>query len=122
LAWISSGKNEIEWPTGTHHNLKWWKSAQNGVKIVGISLYLAWYDSVASFTPSREERAFFRSEAEAMGAEVELRYLDVGLEELWARLSERNANLPPGTFAVTREELELWWSWFERPFPLQNML
>jgi predicted kinase len=64
---------------------------------------------------SHEERAFFRAEAETLGIEVELRYLDVGLEELWARLSERNANLPPGTFAVTRDELELWWSWFERP-------
>jgi predicted kinase len=64
---------------------------------------------------SRQERAFFRSAAEALGVEVELRYLDVGLEELWARLSERNTNLPPGTFAVSREEVELWWSWFERP-------
>jgi hypothetical protein len=50
-----SGKNEIECPTATHHNLIWWESAQNGVKIVGISLCLAWYDSVASFTPTNEK-------------------------------------------------------------------
>ena len=48
-------------------------------------------------------------------ARVELRYLDVGRDELWAGLSRRNANLPPGTFAATRKQLDLWWSWFEHP-------
>jgi len=62
---------------------------------------------------SREERARYRSEAEALGARVELRYLDVPRDELWARLSKRNANLPPGTFAVTEEDLDLWLTWFE---------
>ena len=64
---------------------------------------------------SRQERTFFRSEAEALGASVDLRYLAVPKEELWARLSRRNADLPPGTFRVTREELDLWWDWFEPP-------
>jgi len=62
---------------------------------------------------SREERARYRNEAEALGARVELRYLDVPRDELWARLSKRNANLPPGTFAVTEEDLDLWLTWFE---------
>jgi predicted kinase len=64
---------------------------------------------------SREERRMFRERAQAIGARVELRFLDVALGELWARLSLRNAALPPGTFAVTKEQLELWASWFEPP-------
>ena len=64
---------------------------------------------------SRAERERFRRGAEALGARVELRYLDVSKEELWARLSRRNADLPPGTFTVSREELDLWWDWFEPP-------
>src|SRR5688572_7952643 len=43
---------------------------------------------------SREERESYRSQAEALGARVELRYLDVPREELWERLSRRNADLP----------------------------
>ena len=64
---------------------------------------------------SREERTFFRKEAEDLGAKVELCYLDVSREELWARLSRRNADLPPGTFPVTEEQLDLWSSWFQVP-------
>lgn len=64
---------------------------------------------------SREERVSYRLQAEARGARVELRYLDVPRDELWERLSRRNANLPPGTFAVREDQLDLWWSWFEPP-------
>lgn len=64
---------------------------------------------------SRAERASYRAEAEALGARVALHYLEVPQDELWARLAQRNANLPPGTFAVTKAELALWWSWFEPP-------
>jgi len=64
---------------------------------------------------SRKERDRYRTQAEAIGAHVQIKYLDVSRDELWARLSRRNADLPPGTFAVTREQLELWWTWFEPP-------
>ena len=66
---------------------------------------------------SKNERLRYRQEAEALGATVELHYLDVDLDELWQRLSKRNDNLPPGTFAITRADLELWASWFEPPTP-----
>ena len=66
---------------------------------------------------SREERMFFRQEAEALGAKVELCYLDVSRDELWARLSRRNDHLPSGTFPVTEEQLDLWSSWFQIPSP-----
>jgi predicted kinase len=42
-------------------------------------------------------------------------YLNVSRDELWARLQQRNANLPHGTFPVTEEQLDLWRSWFEEP-------
>jgi predicted kinase len=64
---------------------------------------------------SRDERLRYREQAEALGAHVQLEYLDVPRDELWARLARRNADLPPGSFAVTREQLDLWWSWFEPP-------
>lgn len=66
---------------------------------------------------SKEERQRYRLEAEALGATVELHYLDIDLDELWQRLSQRNKNLPPSTFAVTRADLDLWASWFEPPTP-----
>lgn len=64
---------------------------------------------------SREERSRFRAEAETIGAKVKLHFLDVELNELWQRLSERNANLPLGTFFVRREDLESWAKLFEPP-------
>jgi predicted kinase len=64
---------------------------------------------------SREERIRFRTEAEALGARVELHYLNLSLDELWKRLEKRNADLPIGTFHVQRGELEQWMEWFEPP-------
>jgi len=64
---------------------------------------------------SRAERSRYRSQAEELGARVELIYLNVEHDELWARLSKRNENLPPGTFVVQKEQLDLWLSWFEPP-------
>ena len=66
---------------------------------------------------SRAEREYFRAGAEALGARVELIYLNVSRDELWQRLSERNAGLPPGTFHVSEASLDLWLSWFEEPTP-----
>ncbi len=64
---------------------------------------------------SRAERARYRSQAEGLGAQVELIYLEVDRNELWSRLAKRNENLPPGTFVVQEEQLDLWLSWFEPP-------
>jgi predicted kinase len=85
-----------------------WEVAKR-VLALGIDVVLEW-----GFW-SRDERARYRAEAEGLGARVELRYLEVARDELWARLARRNANLPPGTFAVTEEQLDLWLSWFEPP-------
>lgn len=64
---------------------------------------------------SRSERDSYRDQAQALGARVELHFLEIGLEELWARLEKRNAILSAGTFVVTKNELELWWTLFEPP-------
>lgn len=64
---------------------------------------------------SREERLRYRAEAEALGARVELIYLHVDRDELLRRLSKRNEDLPPGTFFVREDQLDLWLSWFEPP-------
>jgi predicted kinase len=46
---------------------------------------------------------------------VELHYLDVDIDELWRRISKRNAELPPDTFHVSRENLKEWAKSFETP-------
>lgn len=64
---------------------------------------------------SRAERVSYRSQAEALGARVELHFLNVERDELWARVSKRNANLPPGTFVIHEDQLDTWLGWFEPP-------
>lgn len=85
-----------------------WEVAKRAL-ILGVDVVLEW-----GFW-SKAERTYYRRQAEALGAHVELRYLAVDRDELWARLSKRNANLPLGTFTVTEDELDLWSSWFEPP-------
>jgi predicted kinase len=63
----------------------------------------------------RGERDELRARARALGARVELCFLDVPRAELLARLAARNAALPPGGFLVTEEQIELWSTWFEPP-------
>lgn len=64
---------------------------------------------------SRAERDHFRTQAQAAGAQVVLCLLDPPIEELWTRLAQRNADLPPATFEIPREALLRWADWFERP-------
>jgi predicted kinase len=63
----------------------------------------------------RQERANIRTKAAALGATVKLHYLNVSRAELSRRIAARNTNLPPGTFHVSQEQLDLWWGWFEVP-------
>jgi predicted kinase len=66
---------------------------------------------------SRAERVDLRARAHAIGAETRLLYLDTPHEELLRRLEARNAELPPDTFPVTAQQLELYSTWFEPPTP-----
>jgi predicted kinase len=62
-------------------------------------------------TWARVERDALRRGARELGASVELRYLDVDLEELWDRVSGRQMEDPP----MTRADLEHWFTQFEVP-------
>lgn len=64
---------------------------------------------------SRAERDACRDEARAHGARVVLCFRDVPFEELWNRLSRRNAELPAGTFHIARADLLRWSKLFEPP-------
>ncbi len=62
-----------------------------------------------------DERADAARRVVAAGGEPVLIYLDVPLATLQQRLERRNADLPPGTFEVTRAMLDLFLSKFEPP-------
>lgn len=87
-----------------------WDVAQRALAL-GVNVILEW-----GFW-SKRERRHYRQQAEALGARTVLHYLQVDRNELWSRLSKRNANLPPGSFHVSEEQLDLWLSWFEPPTP-----
>ena len=56
---------------------------------------------------TKDERDKFRSQGKALGARVELHFLDVPREEVWRRIDRRNSKLPEDCFRITREELDL---------------
>jgi predicted kinase len=64
---------------------------------------------------SRAERDDFRARAAARRARAIVRYLDVPYAILHQRFAARNADLPPGTFPVTQEQLQAWARGFEPP-------
>jgi predicted kinase len=66
---------------------------------------------------SRRERDDYRSSGEALGARVELHFLDVARAQLWSRLDKRNTYLPPATARIDEASLDLWISRFEPPTP-----
>lgn len=62
---------------------------------------------------TRRERDGLRSRARSLGLEIELRYLDVPLDELHRRLAERNTR--PGAPVIAPELLEEYARLFEPP-------
>ncbi len=64
---------------------------------------------------ARSEREEMRAKAAAVGARSELHLRDAPLDVLIARVAARNADLPPGTFAIDEAEMRLWATLFERP-------
>ena len=67
------------------------------------------------------ERAAAARRVVAAGGEPVLIYLDVPMDALAERLERRNANLPPGTFEVTRAMLDLFAAEFESPSPDEGL-
>jgi predicted kinase len=64
---------------------------------------------------ARAERDEKRLGARALGARVELHYLDVPLDTLWRRIARRNAEGEWATAPITRAQLEEWAGQFEAP-------
>jgi predicted kinase len=64
---------------------------------------------------TRDEREGFRARAAALGAGSRVHALVLPIDELLARLDRRNAALPPHTYPISREQLEMWWPLFEPP-------
>lgn len=61
-------------------------------------------------TWSRAERDKLREQARAVGASVELRFLDAPAEELWRRIAGRAAEDPP----IRRQDLDEWIAVFSK--------
>lgn len=64
---------------------------------------------------TRSEREEFRARAAAVGARTELHFTDAPEDVLLARLAERNASLPPGTFWLDPAWMRDWFHMIERP-------
>lgn len=70
-------------------------------------LLRAGVDVIHESTPwARADRLALLARCRELGVEVELRHLDVPVDELWARLQVRNAGSNEAT--ITREHLEQW--------------
>lgn len=94
-----------------HSRVEWmmWKTAERLLSM-GVSVILDY-----GFW-AREERDGLRAQAEKLGVDFRIHYMDVPLDELWRRLEARNEELGDvPVFHITREEIELWHSWFQAP-------
>lgn len=85
-----------------------WKLALRSLQL-GCDVVLDWG------VWAREERDLYRTGARDAGARVVLCLLDPSIDELWERLSRRNADRPFGAFEITREALLRWAKLFQRP-------
>ncbi len=66
-------------------------------------------------TWAREERDVLREGARALGAAVELRFLDEPVEVLWERVRRRGLEQRLGSRALTRADLDGYGAAFQRP-------
>jgi predicted kinase len=66
-------------------------------------------------TWSRAERDALRERARALGAAVELRFLDAAPSELWRRIQSRDRERTPASRALTLEDVEGWAAQIESP-------
>ena len=88
-----------------------WKLAQD-LLILGHVVIIEWG------TWARSERDALRIEARALGAAVELHFLDTPLDILLDRIRRRNMESPP----ITRDDLMKWAAIFQRPSPEEMAL
>jgi predicted kinase len=107
--WMAGlGVDLFDLPTRVRLERQFWRLAQDLLRL-GQSVIL---ESGFWLRTERDEK---RLGARALGVAVELRFLDVPLDELARRLEARNAAAPWATAAITRELLELHAPLFEAP-------
>lgn len=94
--WDNSKRSAIE--------LLQWQHAQEILRLDGVAI-IEWG------TWARDERTRLREAARALGAAVELHFLDAEPEELHRRTSARGRENP----ALTLEQLRDYWHALERP-------
>ncbi|ULH15835.1 AAA family ATPase [Deinococcus sp. KNUC1210] len=70
----------------------------------------------------RSERDDYRARAAAVGARVQLHYLDAPFDELWRRIEARNQALRAGEVPISRTQLEEYWSIFDPQRPTAEEL
>jgi predicted kinase len=78
----------------------------------GVTVVVEWG------TWSRAERDTLRVQARELGASVELRYLDVPVDELWRRIQDRGREDPP----ITRADVDAWAREFQPPDEAEMLL
>jgi len=83
-----------------------WIFAQN-LLALGTSAIIEWG------TWGKDVRSQLRIGARRVGAAVELHFLDISLDEMFARIRQRNRESPP----IERHDLTKWSNSFERPSP-----
>jgi predicted kinase len=85
-----------------------WRVAQDFVRTGGCAVieWGVW---------ARSERDELRKWARGRGVAVELRYLELPMDELWARVQQRNASGVDHTVEMSRAQLEEWTSTIEVP-------
>ena len=81
-----------------------WKLAQD-ILALGHNVVIEWG------TWARSERDALRKGARALGAAVELHFLDAPVEVLFGRIHARNSESPP----ITLDDITKWAEAFERP-------
>lgn len=88
-----------------------WKLAQE-LLALGQVVIIEWG------TWARSERDALRAGARALGAAVELHFLDAPIDVLFKRIRERNVEFPP----IQHEDLLKWTEIFQRPSPEEMAL
>ncbi len=66
---------------------------------------------------AREEREDYRARAKQLGASSKIHYLDVAADELLRRLEERNSRPSRKYFLISKEAMEPWIAFFQKPTP-----
>jgi predicted kinase len=85
-----------------------WVLAQRLLSL-GVPVVIEWG------TWNRYERDALRQAARTMGVAVELHFLDAPVDELWARVAERDGDLRAGQRALTRDDIALYDTMIQRP-------